>query len=581
MNDAPDNPAAELPPSTFVARVSVLIIGLGAILLAVGLGVWITTNRFASDNAWVAHTYEVENAVTAVLAQLGTLQADAVGYAATGEQARLMRFSGQQPLLESDLKTLASLVRDNPAQIERVREFATAVRALSDEAVAAVEARRGTGKMPAEMPNLGINGIRGLSRVVLDAEDELLLQRRLQSDRTASLTQLLIGVAIALSLFFLAFTFWLVRTVHIRNAQSQDTLRTSNTQLADALAETRRISESMHKLTQFGELLQSCRSLDEVREGLGGALGDLLPGLGGRLALINPSQNLAAIGAHWGRHGLLAESVFPPEDCWALRRGQAYPLAGTSSGFVCKHVHMPNPDAPDAGYLCVPLTAHGEMTGVLTFDGVHAPTLAERRVALAAAEQLALALANLRLQDTLRTQSIRDPLTGLFNRRYLEVSFERELLRAARRSSSLAVLMLDIDHFKRFNDSHGHEAGDALLAQFAEVLKRASRGEDIACRYGGEEFTVLLIDADAAIATHRAEQIRAAVSEISAVHRHQQLPHVTVSIGWSVFPRDGRMPDDLLRRADAALYQAKKTGRDRVVSFDAIDKATAFVQLPA
>ncbi|HSE12330.1 MAG TPA: diguanylate cyclase [Rudaea sp.] len=580
MNQPVDHPAPRAP-STFVARVSLLVIGLAAILLAVGVGVWNSTSRFVLDNEWVAHTYEVENAVSAVLAQLGTLQADAVTYAATGDQANLARFSGQQPLLEADLTKLTRLVRDNPSQIEHVRDFAAAVRELRDAATEAVEARRTSGRMPAQMPNLGLNGVRGMSRVVLDQEDDLLVERRLASDRTATMTRMLTGAAVALSLCFLAFTFWLVRTVHLRSVHSQDSLRASNAQLADALAETRRISESMHKLTQLGELLQSCRSLDEVREGLGGALGDLLPGLGGRLALINPSQNLAAIGAHWGRHSLLAESVFAPEDCWALRRGQAYPLAGTSSSFVCRHVQLPNPDLPEAGYLCVPLTAQGEMIGVLTFDGDHAPTLGERRVALAAAEQLALALANLRLQDTLRTQSIRDPLTGLFNRRYLEVSLERELLRAARRSSALAVLMLDIDHFKRFNDSHGHEAGDALLAQFAEVLKRSSRGEDIACRYGGEEFTVLLLDSDAAATAQRAEQIRASVAEISAVHRNQQLPHVTVSIGWSVFPRDGRASEDLMRRADAALYQAKKAGRDRVVSFEAMGDLHTFETRPA
>ena len=221
---------------------------------------------------------------------------------------------------------------------------------------------------------------------------------------------------------------------------------------------------------------------------------------------------------------------------------------------------------PNAGYVCIPLAAQGEMMGVLTLDGERAPEAAERRLATAAGEQIALALANLRLQETLRTQSIRDPLTGLFNRRYLEVSLERELLRAARRSQPLAVLMLDIDHFKRFNDTHGHEAGDALLSQFAEVLKRTIRAEDIACRYGGEEFTVVLLEADAQSAWQRAENIRAAIAEMSVVHHQRQLELVTVSIGLAMFPLDAASREDLLRRADAALYAAKKFGRDRVVA---------------
>jgi diguanylate cyclase (GGDEF)-like protein len=556
---------APLPKSPIPRRLLLLFLTLAAILGAVGFRVWGTIDRFVSNSNWVARSYEVEGKVSEVLARLGTMQADAIGYAATGDDLRQARFNGQLPLLDHNLGELANLVQDNPVQIAHVDAFTHSVLHQRDLAVTAVEARRTTGTVPAAMADLGINAVRGASRIVLDEEDNLLRQRRIDTDHMSTLTQTLTSVAIMLSLMFLAIAYAFVVAAMRRSARGHDELRDANGQLAEALAETRRIGESMQKLSQLGEMLQSCRELDEVRAGLGGALDDLLPGLGGRLALINPSQNVAVIGAHWGQHALLAESVFAPEDCWALRRGQAYPLAGASSGFVCKHVQWPSPDHPHAGYLCVPLSAQGEVIGVLTFDGERAPSAAERRIALAAGEQLALALANLRLQETLRTQSIRDPLTGLFNRRYLEVSLERELLRATRRSLSLAVLMLDIDHFKRFNDSHGHEAGDALLSKFAEVLKRCIRNEDIACRYGGEEFTVVLLEAHAEIVALRAEQIRAAVSAMSVEHRDEQLPPVTVSIGTAVYPRDGRTAEDLLRRSDAALYRAKNLGRNRVV----------------
>jgi diguanylate cyclase (GGDEF)-like protein len=129
----------------------------------------------------------------------------------------------------------------------------------------------------------------------------------------------------------------------------------------------------------------------------------------------------------------------------------------------------------------------------------------------------------------------------------------------------LAVLMLDIDHFKRFNDNHGHDAGDALLSRIAEVLQRTVRNEDIACRYGGEEFTVVVLEADAAVAARTAEAIRAAVAAMSVEHRREQLSHVTCSIGYAVFPQHGRSADELQRAADAALYLAKGAGRDRVV----------------
>ena len=563
------------PP--FMRRLLVLFALLALTMMAVGVRVWQMADSDVSNGRRVARSYELESQAASVLARSATLQSIAYAYALSGDSAQLSAFSGQVALIENDLNALIKLADARPEQQQNMDNFAKAVVAQRDKMAAIVEARRTTGKAPASL-DVGANQLRALYRYLTTQEDELLVERRVETEQASSLTRALAAAATVLSLIFLTAMFWFIRRAQVRTVRTQEQLRTAHTQLVESFEGTKHLSESLQKLGQFGELLQSCRSLDEIREGLGGALADLLPNLGGRLALINSSQNLAAIGAHWGQHGLIAESVFAPEDCWALRRGQPYPLAGATSSFVCKHVHWPNEDLPDAGYLCVPLAAQGEMLGVLTFDGNHRPTQDERRMALAAGEQLALALANLRLQDTLRTQSIRDPLTGLFNRRYLEVSLERELMRAARRSLALAVLMLDIDHFKRFNDSHGHEAGDALLAQFAEVLKRTTRNEDIACRYGGEEFTIVLLDSEGDIATQRAEQIRAAVAEMSVKHREQQLEHLTVSIGVAVFPTDGRTSEELLRRADAALYTAKKIGRNRVVAANSDATTTPLLQ---
>ena len=572
--DQRTEPSVAKPRVSFVARLT-LLYALLAILLAIsGVYVWRSTYEASENNDWVSHTYKVEGQINGVIARLGTLQTDAIGYAASGESARLARFNAQSPLIDNELKAVIELVSDNPQQKERAEKLAETVRQQRDAAVSLLKARDRSGRLPEALGDFALSSARGLARTMLDEEEKLLLERRLRADHSEQLTRTLTAVTLAVCFLFLVLTYSLVRASHARSMRSRENLRTTNVKLFEALENANSLTDSMSKLGQLGELLQSCRSMDELREGLGGAMRELLPQLGGRLALISPSQNLAAIGAHWGQHGVQAESVFAPEDCWAIRRGQAYPLAGLSAGFVCKHVHWPNPDVPQAGYLCVPLAAQGEVLGVLTFDGEHPPTAADRRVALAAGEQLALSLANLRLQETLRTQSVRDPLTALFNRRYLEVSLERELLRASRRGLPLAVLMLDIDHFKRFNDSYGHEAGDALLAQFAEVLKRTVRSEDIACRYGGEEFTVVLLEADATAARQRAEAIRMAVAEMSVVHHHQQLPHVTVSIGLSVYPNDAHSPEDLMRRADAALYAAKKAGRDRVMTVESFASQT-------
>jgi diguanylate cyclase (GGDEF)-like protein len=260
--------------------------------------------------------------------------------------------------------------------------------------------------------------------------------------------------------------------------------------------------------------------------------------------------------------------VFAPDDCWAVRLGHAYPDDEAANAFICRHLAtVVVPGAPS--HVCVPLFAQGGMLGILL---LFAPAISAetRSTAVAAAEQVSLAIANLRLQETLRTQSLRDPLTGLFNRRYLEASLARDLARAVRRSQPLAVLMLDIDHFKRFNDEFGHDGGDALLSQVGEVLASLVRNEDVACRYGGEEFTLVIQEADAAMALDRAEEIRKAIATLHLERGHKGLAQVTASIGIASYPQHGDTPEQLLKRADRALYTAKHAGRNQVWVADRI-----------
>jgi diguanylate cyclase (GGDEF)-like protein len=169
------------------------------------------------------------------------------------------------------------------------------------------------------------------------------------------------------------------------------------------------------------------------------------------------------------------------------------------------------------------------------------------------------------LHETLRSQSIRDPLTSLFNRRYMEESLQREMRRAARGRQPVGIIMLDIDYFKEFNDSHGHEAGDALLQSVGAILQRSVRAEDIVCRYGGEEFVLILPDAPLSEAAQRAEHVRQAIGHLTMQFHRQSLRQITVSAGVAVYPDHGPGGDAVLRAADAALYQAKTRGRNRIV----------------
>jgi diguanylate cyclase (GGDEF)-like protein len=218
---------------------------------------------------------------------------------------------------------------------------------------------------------------------------------------------------------------------------------------------------------------------------------------------------------------------------------------------------------------------HGEILGLLHLqlgpEEAYLPqALREQRLdaqrvwTLTVAEHIALALSNLRLIETLRVQAVRDALTGLYNRRYMEQALEREVMRASRNRRMVGVIMLDLDHFKVFNDTHGHEAGDLLLRAVGDYLVTHVRAEDIACRYGGEEFVVILPEAALEMARSRAEELWKGLQALHVNYRGQLLRGATVSAGVAAFPGHGRTMSELLHAADTAMYAAKRQGRDRV-----------------
>jgi diguanylate cyclase (GGDEF)-like protein len=214
---------------------------------------------------------------------------------------------------------------------------------------------------------------------------------------------------------------------------------------------------------------------------------------------------------------------------------------------------------------CIPLVVQGDSLGWIFLSAPGAAAFPKLQVAVAAADQLALALANLKLRQSLRDLSVRDPLTGLFNRRYLSESLGRELGRSKRRDLPLAVLAFDLDRFKDFNDQFGHPAGDAVLVAFARLLLGRSRSEDIACRLGGEEFVLIMPEMDLGVALRRAGELMQALSKLDVIHEGKILPKPTTSIGVALYPDHSHTPEGLLAQADQALYEAKSQGRNRIV----------------
>ena len=335
------------------------------------------------------------------------------------------------------------------------------------------------------------------------------------------------------------------------------------------------------QLGNFTSTLQTCKTAEEAHSVAESFAPNLFGPFSGALYRVSESRNILAEVARWNLAGRETSGtdvpadtlqVYTPPDCWALRRGKTQ-VVDSTRGIFCAHTSNPAP----LKSLCTPLVTQGEPLGVLyLYSNDPAATIDEatERFVGTVAEQLALAISNLRLRESLTQQSIRDPLTGLFNRRHLEETLDLELHRAARRSEPISAVMFDVDHFKRYNDLHGHDAGDAVLRALGGLVQRHIRAGDVACRYGGEEFLLLQPGLSAHDALSRAETLRKAVSLLSLEHNGVALGSITVSLGVATYPEHALGRAALLKRADEALYKAKRAGRDRVVAA-ALMKETA------
>lgn len=325
-------------------------------------------------------------------------------------------------------------------------------------------------------------------------------------------------------------------------------------------SELSELNAELALLNRMSNQLQACLTVEEAYTAIAQSMSLLFPDASGGIYAIT-AENSVESTVTWGT--LTSPTLFTRDECLALQRGQNYLVKDTQCS-LCKHLLASLP----AEYFCTPIVARRETLGLLYLSYLETGQLtpAEQRLAVTVAEQIALALANLKQREALHSQSIQDPLTGLFNRRYLEATIERELRRSEREQQPLGIIMLDVDYFKQFNDTFGHIAGDTLLQKLGKFLKEQIRAGDIACRYGGEEFMLILPAAPLKIVQQRAEQIRTLVKHLDVQHRQQSLGEITLSLGVAIFPSHGLTCEEVIRAADAALYQAKAEGRDRVIT---------------
>lgn len=546
--------------------------GLIALLVAVsGAMIW-GIGSFANSAAWVGHTYEVFSKIEAVRAAVREVESAARGYRLTSDQGLLAEYQSSVGRVAQRVSALSELVRDNPVQARRARQLETLTRSRLAEIkdnVTLYAAGRSTEALERMDSGLGVRLMEDIDRLCdeMRREEELLLgDRRVATSRKAGMLTAFVVAGMLLSLGMLAV---LIRQLSQENRRALGLERESREALEAvqvAMAQRELLGEQRRVLGAFAGLLHSCQTVEESLDVSANALAQLLPHGIGVCYLMRASQNLLELRPMFGTHGAGYGDVMRPDQCWGLRRGHMHVYDPRRPTAACGHLRDLPGDAVHG--VCMPLSAQGEVLGLLHVSNSVGGSLTdnERAAVEAVAEHLAVVLHSLQLRESLRVQSLRDPLTGLYNRRYLEESLQREMERCARRERPLSVLMLDIDHFKRFNDEHGHGAGDALLTRVGEVLRTLTRGEDIACRYGGEEFTVVMPEADSAQAEARAEQIRQAVAESTIVYMRRELGPVTVSIGVAEQQADGReTTQSLVASADRALYSAKAHGRNRVL----------------
>lgn len=320
----------------------------------------------------------------------------------------------------------------------------------------------------------------------------------------------------------------------------------------------------IEELFAMTDMLQAAETYDDASAVLMATAQRLLPDFGTALYVFNNSRDRLDLARAWDLpESYVAPDALSPSNCWALKRGKPHINDPGANTLLCAH------HCGDTPTVEIPMMASGQLHGLLILT--HAPgetAFTElkdiRRLGRALADSMSLALSNIGLRDKLRTQSLRDPLTGLYNRRYMEDALERFVSLGSRGGKSTAVIMLDLDDFKRLNDEHGHARGDAVLRDVAGQLVSHLRPTDVVCRHGGEELLAILPDCDLTQAALKAEQLRKRIEGLSEVHKFT----VSASFGVAAVPEAAISAADLLPIADAALYQAKLAGKNCVAMAD-------------
>ena len=597
-----------------IRLIGTLVAGVLVALMLLLLG---SSIEMRNGYGWLSHSQSVIQTIDETILQLGEAESGQRGYLLTQRAEYAENVSDRLADVNASIARLDRLTADNPAQHRRAK---TLKRALDDRIAAMRE--------PLELANAGRFGdareivaggkgrilmaiVENQASTLLESERDLLAQREAKAAQRLAWNKQLVmfgGPVILGMIIFMVIMITngvrrpleeisasmarigtdgqaskvstamgssefghlargyndMVGRLDVANESRRDSeakLHTANSDLLQSSAVLKNRSEVIELLSGMAHRMQACRTDDELSDVVATFVPRVLPNMPGSLYAHNNSRNLLMQIARWG-DAKADDPGFAPESCWALRRGQSHFVSAPGKDVICSHM-----EPGEVGYHCEPLLAGGEVVGMLHFESLVDEEDSFCLTALS--ENIASALVNHRLQRGLREQTIRDPLTGLFNRRYMNEAMGLEIARAAREKRPLSLVMCDVDHFKRFNDEFGHDAGDTVLKMVAAEMQQHVRDGDVVCRYGGEEFAIIAPGATTAALAKRIEHIRMAISKLNIRHEGQSLGAVSMSFGIAAW--EGGLTRDataLVQVADAALYRAKREGRNRAVIAD-------------
>jgi diguanylate cyclase (GGDEF)-like protein len=512
--------------------------------------------RLRDSSQWVKHSYIVSASLELESQRIDRIEPAIKLYQLTRDDDQFRIAETNAVSLYSRALDLQDLVNDNPSQTRLARQLAAQASAL------ATTINGLTAQSP--LPSQQVLGCRETISLMQRAEAELLRQRTEQTDaedrlgERVGISSTLFSLVVVLVLFGL-----LIRDLR-QHHRYQKQLSDTNEQLGETVHALELRARETELMAEARNELQLCMNSQQAQASAARSLEKLLPATRGAICMINSSLQQVEIVASWNDPASLLDS-FSLVSCCGLRSGHPRWRTPNKSEVHCEHFTAKEPER----YLCLPVAAHGETLGMIYIEcpsaGVAAMVESQAPLLSEMIEMASMAIASLNLRNRLEHQSVRDGLTGLFNRHFMEMALERELRRAHRQQTPVALLILDVDNFKKFNDNFGHQAGDCILQNVAEILKHILRSEDVICRYGGEEFIAILPGISFEMALERADQLRRKVSEAHPQFGGENLHGVTVSVGVAMYPLHADSAEKLVRAADRALYEAKHQGRNRIV----------------